>query len=424
MGPESRDFRLIFAATVLNAVAGTISGLALPLTAAVHLGAGPTQMGLLAAAELLPFALFSLPAGSWIDRSRKKHLGVAFNVLAAAAALAVPVAFAGGFLSLALLYGVGFVVGTCSVIGGSATQVQLVRLAGREALLTANARLASFQSAIALVGPAVAALLIDRIGAPFTLATNALIFGAAALAVGAIRLREEPPATARAPWWQEARDGLRLVRRHPLLRALAFFGALWLMLLGGFNAQFVLFSTREAGLSAAQLAFVTGCGAAGAFLASLAARRFERNRGTRSVLLAGYLLSAVTMGLYPLAAALGPATLFYAAAVKLALDFGVTLYTVNYLALRQRITPEAMLGRVTTTMRGLAVSAAPVGALAWGLAAEGVGIGPAMGLISACGILLWMAASRRLPATAPAEDPVAGQAIRGGTVDLSQSAPN
>lgn len=398
MAPEGRDFRLIFAATVLNAVAGTVSGLALPLTAAVHLNAGPTQMGLLAAAELLPFALFSLPAGPWIDRSRKQRLGVAFNLLAAAAALAIPIAFAGGFLSLALLYGVGFVVGTCAVIGGSATQVQLVRLAGRDALLAANARLASFQSAIALVGPAVAALLIDRIGAPFTLTVNALIFGTAALAVGAIRHREEAPAAARAPWWREAKDGLRLIRDHPLLRALAFFGALWLMLLGGFNAQFVLFSTREAGLSVGQLALVTGCGAAGAFLASLAARRFERNRGTRSVLLTGYLLSAVTMGLYPLAAALGGAAMVFAAAVKLALDFGVTLYTVNYLALRQRITPEEMLGRVTTTMRGLAVSAAPVGALAWGLAAEGAGIGAAMLMISACGIVLWFAACRRLPA--------------------------
>lgn len=397
MTPEGRDFRLIFAATVLNAVAGTVSGLALPLTAAVHLEAGPTQMGLLAAAELLPFALFSLPAGPWIDRSRKQRLGVAFNLLAATAALAVPAAFAAGFLSLALLYAVGFVVGTCSVIGGSATQVQLVRLAGRDALLTANARLASFQSAIALVGPAVAALLIDRVGAPFTLTVNALIFGAAALAVGAIRRREEAPTAARAPWWREAKDGLSLIRHHPLLRALAFFGALWLMLLGGFNAQFVLFSTQEAGLTAGQLALVTGCGAAGAFLASLAARRFERNQGTRSVLLAGYLLSAVTMGLYPLAAAVGGAAMIMAAAVKLALDFGVTLYTVNYLALRQRITPEEMLGRVTTTMRGLAVSAAPVGALAWGLAAEGIGIGIAMLMISACGILLWFAACRLLP---------------------------
>lgn len=397
MAPEGRDFRLIFAATVLNAVAGTISGLALPLTAAVHLGAGPTQMGLLAAAELLPFALLSLPAGPWIDRSRKQRLGVAFNLLAAAAALAIPVAFATGFLSLGLLYAVGFVVGTCSVVGGSATQVLLVRLAGRDALLAANARLASFQSAIALVGPAIAALLIDRVGAPFTLTVNALIFGAAALAVGAVRHPEAMPAGARPAWWREAKDGLGLIRNHPLLRALAFFGALWLMLLGGFNAQFVLFSTREVGLSAGQLALVTGCGAAGAFLASLAARRFEQRRGTRSVLLAGYLLSAVTMGLYPLAAAFGDAAVFVAATVKLALDFGVTLYTVNYLALRQRITPEEMLGRVTTTMRGLAVSAAPVGALAWGLAAEGLGIAPAMLLISACGIVLWVAASRRLP---------------------------
>lgn len=410
MATEDHDFRLVFAASVLNAVAGTVAGLALPLTAAVHLGAGPTQMGLLSAAELLPYALFSIPAGPWIDRSPKRRLGVAFNLLAAAAALAIPLAFAVGALSLGLLYAVGFVVGTCAVIGGSAMQVQLVRLAGREALLTANARLASFQSAIALVGPALAALLIDRVGAPFTIALNGLIFGTAALLVGAIRQAEEPPAAARAPWWQEARDGLLLIRHHPLLRTLALFGALWLTLLGGFGAQFVLFSTREAGLSASQLAIVTGCGAAGAFLASLAARRFEQRQGVRSVLLAGYLLSAVAMGLYPLAAAFGGSAMAFAAAVKLALDFGVTLYTVNYLALRQRITPEAMLGRVTTTMRGLAVSAAPIGALAWGFAAEHLGMATALFLIGTCGILLWAAAAAGLPSSiAEADNPLAGQ---------------
>lgn len=397
MTTESRDFRLIFAATVLNAVAGTISSLALPLTAAVHLEAGPTQMGLLAAAELLPFVLFSLPAGPWIDRSRKKHLAVAFNLLAAAAALVIPIAFAAGLLSYGLLYAVGFVVGTCSVIGGSATQVQLVHLAGRNALLAANTRLASVQSAIAVVGPAVAALLINRVGAPFTLATNALIFGAAALAVGAIRRPEEVPTVTQTHWWLEAKDGLYLIRHHPLLRALVFFGAFWLMLLGGFNAQFVLFSTREAGLTAGQLALVTCCGATGAFLAALAARRFERKRGTRSVMLAGYLLSAVTMGLYPLGVTFGPAALPYAATVKLILDFGVTLYSVNYLSLRQRITPEEMLGRITSTMRGLAVSAALGGALVWGYAAEGLGIGVSMLIISAAGIVLWFAACRLLP---------------------------
>lgn len=408
MATEGRDFRLVFAASVLNAVAGTVAGLALPLTAATHLGAGPTQMGLLSAAELLPYALFSIPAGPWIDRSSKQRLGVVFNLLAAAAALAIPLAFAAGLLSMALMYGVGFIVGTCAVIGGSAMQVQLVRLAGREALLAANARLASFQSAIALIGPALAALLIDRVGAPFTIALNALIFGTAALLVGAIRQTEEPPAAIRAPWWQEARAGLALIRHHPLLRTLALFGALWLMLLGGFGAQFVLFSTREAGLTAGQLAFVTGCGAAGAFLASLAARRFERQQGVRSVLLAGYLLSAVAMGLYPLVAAFGSAAMAFAAAVKLALDFGVTLYTVNYLALRQRITPEVMLGRVTTTMRGLAVSAAPIGALAWGFAAEHLGMAAALFLIGASGILLWATAAARLPAV-ETDNPLAEQ---------------
>ena len=54
-----------------------MSMLALPLAAAVLLKATPTQMGLLSALEVLPFALFSLPTGVYLDRWRKLPVYVA-----------------------------------------------------------------------------------------------------------------------------------------------------------------------------------------------------------------------------------------------------------------------------------------------------------------------------------------------------------
>ena len=45
--------------------------LAIPLTAAVLMHAAPTQMGLLTAMEIIPFALFSLPTGVVLDRVKK-----------------------------------------------------------------------------------------------------------------------------------------------------------------------------------------------------------------------------------------------------------------------------------------------------------------------------------------------------------------
>jgi MFS family permease len=399
--PDDRDYRLIFAASLLTTVSGSISGLALPLTAVLHLQAGPLQMALLMAFGLLPFALFSLPAGAWIDRSHKKRIGIAFNGLAAATMTLVPAAFMLDMLSLPILYLLEFVVGSCSVIGGSAVQVLLTHVVGRERLLAANAQMTASQSAVAVVGPAFAALLVARFGSEMTLSACALLYAAGALVLWRVR-RDAPPADQpSAGWWPDALAGVKLIGESPLLRALAVFAALWLFLLGAYGAQFVLFTTRDLGLSASDLAVVSSLGAAGALMGSIGARRFGQRHGARPVMLAGLLMSAVGMGLYPLAGTFGAIaglTLVAAAGIKLFTEFGTNLYTVNYISLRHRITPDAMLGRVTATMRGLGVSAAPVGALAGGMLAEAAGIAATLLLVAAAGILLWLAALRHLPA--------------------------
>lgn len=354
-------------------------------------------MALLMAFGLLPFALFSLPAGAWIDRARKRRIGVAFNLLAAAAMLMVPLAFINNALSLPVLYLLEFILGCCAVIGGSAVQVLLTNVIGRERLLAATAQMTASQAGIAIVGPAFAALLVARFGSELTLSACALLFAAGAVVLWRIRQDDAPAAQVPAPWWQDALGGLQLIRADPVLRALAMFAALWLMLLGAYGAQFVLFTTRDLGLSATDLAVVSSFGAAGAVLGSMAARRFGQRMGARPIMLTGLLLSALGMGAYPLAGSIAALTLVFAAGVKLFSEFGITLYTVNYISLRHRVTPDAMLGRVTTTMRGLGVSAAPVGALAGGLFAEQAGIAATMLLVSAAGLILWLAALRYLP---------------------------
>ena len=70
-------YRRLWLSILTSSVGGQVTLLALPLTAALLLHATPTQMGLLTAAEILPFALFSLPAGVWLDRVRKLPVYVA-----------------------------------------------------------------------------------------------------------------------------------------------------------------------------------------------------------------------------------------------------------------------------------------------------------------------------------------------------------
>lgn len=394
----SHDFRLVFAVSLLGTLAASIGGLAMPLVAATTLGASVAQMGWLAAAELLPFAVLALPAGPWIDRAPKRPVVAGTHALAALVALAVPFAAWHERLDMALLYAVGFVQGSCNVIGGTALQIQLLHVVGRGGLLTANARINAGQSALGVAGALLTGLAVAVVAPAWMMLANALAYASGAGAALAVAHREAPSAASSGRHLlRDIGTGLALIRDTPLLRGLALYGALWLMLIGGFGALVVLYSTRELGFSAAEVSLLAAVAGIGASAGALAARHFAARAGVRATLLAGFLVSGLALGLYPAAAAFGAGALVFAGIVRVLKDFGIPLYTVNYISLRQRIVPDQLLGRVIGAMRGIAVSAAPLGAIAWSWFAEHVGIAAAMHLMGACGVAVWWLAARRLP---------------------------
>ena len=132
-------YRRMFISILMSSLGGQISMLALPLTAAVLLQATPTQMGLLTAAELAPFMLLSLPCGVWLDRVRKLPIYVAGEAMLALVLVSVPLAWWMGWLGMPWLYAVGFVLGSVHVVAGSASQIVLTQVVGRERLVEAHA---------------------------------------------------------------------------------------------------------------------------------------------------------------------------------------------------------------------------------------------------------------------------------------------
>src|SRR6202044_2842281 len=82
-------YRRLWTSILISSFGGQVTLLALPLTAAVLMHASPTQMGLLTAMELMPFALFSLPVGVWLDRVRKLPVYVVGEISIAVAVATV-----------------------------------------------------------------------------------------------------------------------------------------------------------------------------------------------------------------------------------------------------------------------------------------------------------------------------------------------
>jgi len=373
---QSSDFRRLWLSSTLTQFGAQITLLALPMCAVLMMHATPSQMGTLAALESLPFLLFGLPSGVLLDRCRRLPIIVCSDAMVATALASVPLAWWFDALTMHWLYAVGFALGTGVVVGGSAEQVFLTFVVGRERLVDAHAKLAGTESAARLIGPGMAGAMVQLLGAPLAILCNVGAFVVSLANLRRIRAREPQPAPSTAHPLHDVRDGLAFVWRQPVLRTLAWTAGAWHFLFYGYLALHVLFATRVLGMAPGVMGTAQMLGGAGILAASVLVKPLSQRYGTGRAILVGLCVSACGFALMPaIPTALAGSTALTATAtaygsVVFLLDCGATLFFVPYIALRQRVTPDAVLGRMVATMRSLTVASAPLGAMAAGALAE------------------------------------------------------
>ena len=407
---RSADFRRIFASCTITAFGAQVTNLALPLTAALMLSATPLEMGILVALETLPFALVSLHAGVMLDRVRKMPVVIACGAGRGLALAMIPLAAWGGFLSVHLLFAVGFVCGVQNVIGGAAYQVLLAQLAGRRRLVEANSKIALGETSAALIGPGIAGGLIQLLTAPFAILLDALCFLASAWMLKGVRAPRDVAVTdATTTIGYEIMEGLRLVWRNRTLRSLAMLAGTWQLLQNMQIAVLILYATRELKLSAGAIGLCFMSGGAGCVIAAASAERLASRYGVGPVIIGGVLLSALGWEAYGLIRGTPVVATIALAVAMLVFDFGAVLFGIAYLSLRQAITPDRLLGRMTATMRFMTVAAAPLGALAGGGVATLVGLRATLWCVGTLGIVLAASALWWSPVREHREMPVVSE---------------
>jgi len=415
---RDRAYRRLWTSIAISSFGGQVTMLALPLTAAVLLRATPTQMGLLGAVEILPFVLFSLPAGVWLDRVRKLPVYIAGELTIALVAVSVPVAWWLEWLSIEWLYACGFVLGSVYTIAGSAAQIVLTQVVARERLVEAHAKNALASSAAEVAGPGVAGALIKIVGAPLALLVDAVLVSISALILRGVVVREaalDGDAAYRRRFWDDLKAGVRFVARHRLLVALAFAVGTWQMCHQAAIVVQILFATRTLGLSenAVGLAY-TGMGV-GTVIASVFGNRISRAIGPGPSLIIGFAVCGAGW----LLLAVAPANVWGIAAFAVMLTMfstGAVFIFINFLAMRQAVTPAPLLGRMTSTMRWLILIPAGPGALLGGWLGEHVGLRASLAVAGAGALLLagiaWqfglIRRVRQLPAAEQIDDAALG----------------
>ncbi len=387
------DFRRFWFSSVLDSFGGQIGGFALPLCAVLLLHATPSQMGMLAAANALPFAIFALPAGVWLDRNAKFPIVLRCELLFGLALGSIPLAYWLGVLSMPWMYVVNFVYGMGLVASGGAQQIFLTFLVGRDRLIDAQAKFVATDSVARLVGPGIAGVLVQVLTAPFAVLINAAGFLVSFWNLRSVQAREPAPVPSGKHPLRDLKDGLAFVWGQPLLRLLAWTSGAWHILFYGYFALSLLFATRVLGMSPGVLGTAQMLGAVGVLVSSVLLRPLTRRFGEGATILMGLSCAGLVFALLPML----PATMFGSsvltaiayAALTFLFDCGAMLFMMPFGALRQSVTPDAMLGRMISTVRFLSVALAPVGAIVGGYIGDQYGVRAGLACVAgATGLVL------------------------------------
>ena len=376
------NFRKLWVGDTISQFGTQVSQLAIPLVAIIFLKASAFEVALLGTVEFLPFLLFTLPAGAWVDRLQRRPILITGDVGRALCLISIPIAYKLGILTIAQLYIVGFAMGVLTVFFDVSYQSYLPSLVDREQLVEGNAKLQASQSAAQILGPGFGGYLVGVLTAPVAVIVDAVSYLASALFVFTIKGSEAPIPKVEGPrgsplerlrgFGGEIREGLAFVLQHPYLRMIAaatsssnLFGNLAMGI-------FLVYVVRVLGLDPLRIGLVFSLGSIGTFAGALVANRIAAKIGVGRTIVLAMAINGPSAFLIAIAP-VGAAEPFLVASFALG-GFGALVYNINQVSFRQAITPERMQGRMNATMRFLVWGTIPIGSTISGILATIFGL--------------------------------------------------
>ncbi|MFI7345832.1 MFS transporter [Streptomyces sp. NPDC049936] len=371
---RQRDFGVFWAAQTLSVLGDSFALIALPLLVLEATGS-IARMGLLTAVGGAAAVLAAVFAGAVVDRVDRRKLLIGCDLVRMGMYGLVPVVWLFG-PQIWLLY---VVLPLCEAVGMlfAVGYVTVVRsLVGTEQLTEANGRLNATAAAAGVLGPLCAGVVAGWSGPATAIGVDAASFGVSAACVAFVRFRPRPaddaPATGKRPGLrQDLRTGVAFLYGHPVLRSLTVLLCGFSFLTLGLNDLVIYHLKHDLGRDDGTVGTVMAVGALGTITGALLVARARRLLGfgptwTGSVAVCGLAF-----------AGLGRVTEVPAVALLSAAFLAcVGMAGTCSMSLRQEVTPEHLLGRVTSAFWTLQYSVAPIGAAVLTWAAEHHGTTP------------------------------------------------
>jgi MFS family permease len=402
-GDEAREplrfpeFRRLWTASTVGFLGFSLTTVAVDVLVIDVLDASEAEVGAVRAVQFLPYLLFGLIAGAYVDRWRRKPTIVVTEAAQGVLLLSIPALYMAGALSVWVLALVLFTAGGFALFTAAAEQSYLPDLIPRRSLVLANARLGQSMTVAESGGPALGGALVGALSAPAALVLGGIGRILTAVLVSSIREPEaKPQDKERTRLWHDIIEGLRFTYGHKTLAPLAVSTHVWFLANSIAMTVLGLFLLRGIGLSPLLYGVVLASAGVGGFLGALAATAAGRRWGEGNSIIVSRLLFVMAWG----ALCLTPvqlsswAVVAYLCAAEVVYGFAMGMSNPHEMGYRQAVSPRGMLGRVNATNRAANRSTAVVGALLGGVLAGGIGHRPTLAVVTAVGLVAVLVAAR------------------------------
>jgi MFS family permease len=376
---RSFNFRLWTAGGLVSNVGTWMQRVAqdwLVLTQLTHHDA--SALGIVMGLQFAPQLLFLPWTGSAADRLNQRKLLMLTQATMGVLALLLGVLTIAGVVRLWHVYMFAFLSGSAAALDAPVRQTFVAEMVGDADLPNAVALNSTSFNAAQMIGPAVAGLLIARVGIGWAFLLNGLSFAAVLISMSFFRLSELRTSARAHRTTSGFLEGLRYVWRKPDLRAIL----IMLFLIGTFGLNFPIFiSTMAVNVFHSD---ARGFGLLSSIMAvgTLSGALFAAGRQKPS--LASLLVGAGIFGLGCTLAALAPGYWWFGAALVVIGAAGLT-FTNGTNSIMQLSTEPAMRGRVMALRVGIALGGTPIGAPIVGWVANHFGPRWALGIGAGAG---------------------------------------
>lgn len=379
----SANFKIFWTGQALSQLGMQFGLLAMPVLAVTLLHATEEQIGYLNAANTAAFLLVGLPAGAWIDRWLKRRTMIIADAVRAAASASIPILWFTGHLQMWQLYIVAALIGIATVFFDVAYQSFIPFVVHRPDIPAANSRLEATSQIARMGGPAAGGLLLKVMSAPFLLLADAVGYLASMAFLIRTRDHEESDRAdadpvVRQSLVREIGEGLSFVIKHPAIRLIT---ASTMISNTASTLTFTLapiLVLRIIGLDGFAFGLTMAAGAVGGLIGAAVTPALRRRISDAALIPIAMMSAGIGAFGFPIATLMPNRTL--ATTVLIAADalmaFGVIVYNVTQVSIRQALCPPRLLGRMNASIRFLVWGVMPIASLVSGWLGSRIGVVP------------------------------------------------